>query len=171
MKTAVKIIILTLLVLFIATFFLNCGRANAMSRREKIHRNKIDHIVYSEDHQQLSPRGGNASRVEASYEYVNYLGETLFRYTLIGRWCYDNGRVTCLHWSDPDKHSITGYPWNVWHYNGSQSPENTGGTGMRYAFRRITGSFGVDIAWFHHTETVYVQCTVRGDGTDQCGNG
>jgi hypothetical protein len=166
-------IIAVFLLLFIVVFFLNCGTANAMGERERVRKNKIDHVTYSEHHQQLSvvnqSQATDCERVEVSFEYANYLNNVLFRYTLIGRWCYDGEDVVWVKWSSPDKFFISSHPWNVWGFRGSQPPENAGGPGREYAFRRNTGTFGVDIAWFHHTETVFAQCTVRGDGTSTCG--
>jgi hypothetical protein len=168
MRRTVLYIIGVFLLLFIVVFFLNCGTANA---DPMVRKNKIDHVTYSEAHQQLSAASKDEScqRIEATYEYANYLNNVLFRYTLTGRWCYDGEKVTWVKWSAPDRYSISAYPWNLWTFKGAQTPENGGGKGMRYAFRRNTGVFGVDIAWYHHTETSYVQCTVRGDGTSWCG--
>ena len=168
-------IIAAFLLLFIVLAFLNCGAANAAppSMRERVRLNKIDHVTFTSYHRPLSvtnqAQGVDCERIEATYEYANYLNNVLFRYTLTARWCYDGERVTSVSWSAPDRYSISGYPWNVWTFRGAQTSDNTGGEGMRYAFHRINGTFGVDIAWYHHTETVYVQCTVRGDGTYRCG--
>jgi hypothetical protein len=174
MNRPLKYILIGLVVLFVVITFLNCGReANAMPRKERVHRNKIDDRELNVSHQQIripqSVQATDCERVDASYEFINYLNNRLFAYTLIGRWCFDGTDVVWHRWSD--EFHIGDYWWSNWQWEGAQDPIDTGGDGRHYAFRRIKGKFGVNILWYHRSVTPYVQCTVRGDGTERCGKG
>jgi hypothetical protein len=155
------------LFLFLLITFLNCGRASAMTKKERVHRNQIASTgFYVSDSRILGP-DTSCKTTTATWAFENYLGNRLFSYTLHGRWCYANGEVSSHRWSD--EHHIGNYFWSNWGYRGSDEPIDTGNDGMRYVFRRITGTFSAHVLWFEHTVNPYVQCTLRGDGTSHCG--
>ena len=175
MRRKIYIALSVILAAFLVVTFLNCGQeANAMSRREKVHRNKVDNRdFYVSQHRIAIPEtvegATDCERVEASYEFINYLNNRLFAYTLRGRWCFDGTDVVWHRWSQ--EYHIGDYWWSNWQWEGSQDPTDTGGNGRHYTFRRIKGKFGVTVLWFHRSVTPYVQCTIRGDGTFRCGKG
>ena len=175
MKRPLLITLAIFILVFIIVTFLNCGReANAIPEREQVKRNKIDYKYLVESSEQLAsqdtPQGAiECKRIDASYVHENYLANRLFTETLIGRWCYDGERVVSHRWNK-DKH-IGNYWWSNWRFEGWDDPNDTGGNSMRYVFRRIKATFAVNILWFERNVTPYVQCTLRGDGTFECGKG
>lgn len=159
-----------LLLLLLIVTFLNCGRAVAMPEREQVRRNKVATSYVITNQQQLqTAQAVDCKRTDATYAFENYLGNRLFSLTLIGRWCYEDGRVRSHRWNVD--HHIGNYWWSNWRWEGLDTPIDTGGNGMRYVFRRVRGTFAVNILWFERNVTPFVQCTLQGAGDSDCANG
>jgi hypothetical protein len=173
MKRPLLIWVGVVVLFFIILTFLNCGHeADAMPRNERVERNKVasSSFTVSSSRQQRQVEG-RCKRADATYSFDNHLNQNLIRYTLHVSWCYDGKHVTSARWQP--EYNITHYWWNNWQWEGAQTPIRAGCSSGQcaYAFERHKGTFGVNVLWFHHSITPYVQCTVRGDGSYQCGKG